>query len=249
MTCAVTVTQSVESCDFSGISKLEYTGEAVTLPDLKVYNGISEMKKGKDYTVKYKNNTKVGTATVIISGTGYYSGSIEKTFKIVKGDDSAYKNAKISETSVYMIKGDTKTLKITGAKLSPQWSSSNKSIATVDSNGKVKAKKAGKATITAKVGLKTLKGTIIVNNTYKVDKTYLTIKKGSKATLKITYKGWGGLYWDTDKDSVISPSWIGGWNGNVAKLKVSAKKAGTAKLILTNDDNKEKLIVTVKVVK
>ncbi len=38
---------------------------------------------GKDYTVSYKNNKKVGTATMIITGTGNYAGTLTKPFKII----------------------------------------------------------------------------------------------------------------------------------------------------------------------
>ena len=37
---------------------------------------------GKDYTVSYINNKKVGTATVIVNGIGQYTGSVSKTFTI-----------------------------------------------------------------------------------------------------------------------------------------------------------------------
>ena len=60
-----------------------YTGYAVT-PDVTVKDGNNTLVKGKDYTVCYKNNTNVGTATVTITGTGNYSGSINKTFNIIK---------------------------------------------------------------------------------------------------------------------------------------------------------------------
>ena len=54
--------------------------------------------------------------------------------------------------------GQTKTIKIKGAKLKVKWSSSKKSVATVKSTGKASAKiraiKKGKAVITAKMGKK-----------------------------------------------------------------------------------------------
>ena len=40
------------------------------------------MKKGTDYTVSYKNNKKVGTATITVTGKGNYTGTVTKTFKI-----------------------------------------------------------------------------------------------------------------------------------------------------------------------
>lgn len=53
-------------------------------------------------------------------------------------------------------------------------SSSNKSVATVSSNGKVKPQKAGKATITAKIGKKSYKCKV-------------TVKKASKNTVKLVF--------------------------------------------------------------
>ncbi len=59
---------------------------------------------------------------------------------------------KISARSKTLVKGKTYTLKITGTKKKVTWSTSRKSVATVNSKGKVTAVKQGKATITAKVG-------------------------------------------------------------------------------------------------
>lgn len=52
--------------------------------------------------------------------------------------------------------GKTYTLKVSGTKKKVTWSSDKKSVATVNSKGKVTAKKAGTATITAKVAGKKL---------------------------------------------------------------------------------------------
>ena len=48
-------------------------------PSFRVFYGKTVLKKGIDYTLKYKNNTKAGTAKVIVWGKGNYSG--HKTFK------------------------------------------------------------------------------------------------------------------------------------------------------------------------
>lgn len=53
--------------------------------------------------------------------------------------------------------GKTVTLKLKNNKKKIKWSSSNKKVATVTKKGKVKGKKVGKATITAKVGKKKYK--------------------------------------------------------------------------------------------
>ncbi len=61
---------------------------------------------------------------------------------------------KISKTQFTMATGTNYTLKVSGTKSTIKWSTSNKSIATVASNGKVTAKKKGSATITATVASK-----------------------------------------------------------------------------------------------
>ena len=63
-------------------------------------------------------------------------------------------SVKISSTKKTMYKGYTYKLKVTGTNKIVKWSTSDKSKATVNSNGKVYAKKNGKVTITAKVGSK-----------------------------------------------------------------------------------------------
>lgn len=57
---------------------------------------------------------------------------------------------KLSQTKVALKVGQTKQLKLTGTKKAITWSSSKKSVATVSKSGKVTAKAAGTATITAK---------------------------------------------------------------------------------------------------
>lgn len=52
-------------------------------PVVTVKAGKIKLTKNKDYTVLYKNNVRVGTATVTISGKGKYTGIITKTFKIL----------------------------------------------------------------------------------------------------------------------------------------------------------------------
>lgn len=65
------------------IPDITYTGKAVK-PSITVYNGRTLLVQGKDYTVSYKNNTKVTeTAQTIIKGKGNYGGSFTKTFRIV----------------------------------------------------------------------------------------------------------------------------------------------------------------------
>lgn len=63
-------------------SKTIYSGKAKK-PGviLKDKTGV-KLVKGIDYKVTYKNNTKVGKATVTVTGLGNYQGTISKSFKI-----------------------------------------------------------------------------------------------------------------------------------------------------------------------
>ena len=65
----------------SGIKTKSYTGKAIKQSIKVTYNGKT-LKNGKDYTISYSNNKKVGTAKVTIKGKGTYGGVITKTFKI-----------------------------------------------------------------------------------------------------------------------------------------------------------------------
>ena len=58
-----------------------YTGKTLK-PAVTVKYGKKTLKKGVDYTVSYKNNKAIGTATVIVTGKGNYTGTAKKTFKI-----------------------------------------------------------------------------------------------------------------------------------------------------------------------
>lgn len=61
---------------------------------------------------------------------------------------------KLSQKELTLEVGKSQTLKITGTKQKAAWTSSNKSVATVGKTGKVTAKEAGTATITATVNKK-----------------------------------------------------------------------------------------------
>ena len=63
----------------------------------------------------------------------------------------ASKKVKLNKTKLVLKEGKTYVLKLKNNKKKVKWSSSKKAVATVNAKGKVKAKKAGSAKITAKV--------------------------------------------------------------------------------------------------
>ncbi len=64
-----------------GTLSYTYDGTAKT-PTVIVKDGAKTLAEGTDYTINYKDNTKVGTATVIITGAGNYTGSTKQTYTI-----------------------------------------------------------------------------------------------------------------------------------------------------------------------
>lgn len=80
---------SLSKAKVSGIKAKTYTGKKLTQnPTLKL-GGVT-LKKDRDYTISYKNNVKVGKASVVFKGKGNYSGTLKKTFKITLKKGTVY---------------------------------------------------------------------------------------------------------------------------------------------------------------
>lgn len=93
---------SVAKAKVTGIGKrYKYTGKAIKPAVKTVTLGSVTLKKGRDYTVSYKSNKKVGTATVTITGKGSYKGTVKKTFKILSAQD--YKLWKYTKDVVTLV--------------------------------------------------------------------------------------------------------------------------------------------------
>ncbi|MCR4750292.1 MAG: InlB B-repeat-containing protein [Lachnospiraceae bacterium] len=60
-----------------------YKNTPVTLEGVTVKLGKTELKEGNDYTIEYRNNYGVGTATMIIVGRGEYAGTASVQFTIM----------------------------------------------------------------------------------------------------------------------------------------------------------------------
>ena len=88
----------ISKASVSGIKTKTYNGKAQTQSVVVKY-GKNTLKKDTDYTVSYKNNKNAGTATVTITGIGYYDGTIKKTFKIDKAANSIKVTAKKTVTA------------------------------------------------------------------------------------------------------------------------------------------------------
>ena len=72
---------SIAQATCSRIADQTYSGKAIE-PTFTVTYKNRTLRTGTDYTVSFKDNVKIGTATVIITGKGNFEGTKEITFKI-----------------------------------------------------------------------------------------------------------------------------------------------------------------------
>lgn len=128
------------------------------------------------------------------------------------------KPIKINKTSVLLVKGKSVKLKIKHATQKVTWTSTKTSIAAVSSSGKVTAKKAGKAVITATVGSQKKKCTVKVESP-KLNAAKISMKVGDTKTLKLKGCKHSVKWWSENCDIV-----------KVTKGKLKAKDTGTTKI-------------------
>lgn len=124
---------------------------------------------------------------------------------------------KLSKTKLTLTIGQVGSLTLKNATAKVKWSSSNKTVATVNSIGDVTAKKAGTAKIKAKSGKKTYTCTVTVPKQY-LSKTAMTLNAGSSKTLKVYgISSKDDVFWSSDDESIATVS---------SKGKVTALESG-----------------------
>ena len=152
-------------------------------------------------------------------------------------------SVRLSETSCSIVKGKTRQLRATirGTTQKPSWSSSNSSVASVNSKGKITAKKKGTAVITCKVGSQKATCRVEVRNpSIKLNKTNVTLyTSGSKtASLSASVQGESSkVVWKSSNTSVATVT---------SKGKVTAKRAGVATISAKANGVTAKCKVTVR---
>ncbi|MCR4901861.1 MAG: leucine-rich repeat protein, partial [Butyrivibrio sp.] len=189
--------RSISKCFVTGFeSEKKYSSyEPVNQDNMVIYESkaafdandtAKKLTEGEDYQVSYLNNTKAGTATAIITGTGVYEGTIKKNYKL-----TGYNIARAKVTGI-------KTMTFTGDELDPIDEESFKVICsqteldssnyTVAFENNVNVGK-GKVIITGKgnaYGTKTVNFTI-QPFTVTLDNSYITTgtnTSGKKVTIK-----------------------------------------------------------------
>ena len=193
----------------------------------------------------------VGNATITVTTKdGNYRASCSvrvitptSGIHLSKNETTIYTNKE--ETLSYLILPEDATNK------NVTWTSSDPTIATVDNNGKITAKKAGKATITATVTNTDYKDTCIVTvedfisvKEIKLSKDKLNLYIGDEESLTYTITPNNStnktVHWRSDNDDVATVDSNG---------KIKAKVEGTANIIIETEDNKKTSTCTITVTK
>lgn len=154
--------------------------------------------------------------------------------------------ATISKTKATIYNGKTLKLKVTGATKGVKWSSSDAKVASVDKNGLVKAKKVGKATITAWAGAQKLTCVVTVKSPLSASPSTITMDVGDTKTVTLTYKLGGGLSLKKYDSSVLSCK-LGKISKGKCTLTINALRAGTQTLVVKNTKTSDTVKITVKV--
>lgn len=170
-------------------------------------------------------------------GTGLFL----QTIKIYGSDISLFRYpVAFNESNIYLYKGQTKTVTpyVGGSKVLGKWKSSNSSVASVNSKGKIIAKKKGTATITVTVkGISANCKVTVKENSIKLNKSSLSLNVGQSSSLNATVEGKANkVTWKSNNKFVATVSSSG---------KVTAKRKGTATITATANGKTAKCTVNV----
>ena len=145
---------------------------------------------------------------------------------------------RISSSKLTMIKGQSRTLKITGLKKGQKitWKSSNSKIVTVNKAGKLQAKAKGSATITGTVSKRKYTCKVTVQAP-KLNKTSITLKVGQTYQLKLSGTN-QKITWKSSNSKIVTVNKAG---------RLQAKSAGNA--TVTAQANGIRFVCKVKIQK
>lgn len=178
-----------------------------------------------------------------ISNKYVNSEAAHPNFSVSSTNSTLYVNGDAGNTATFSTKCSSKALKYTSS-----YSSSNNAVASISSTGRITAKKAGSATITAKITANS--NTISLSKKITVKKAYLkftskkqSIKIGKHTTFKL--KGYGlktsSIKWTSSNPAVLMLK-----KSTSSSVSTTAKKAGSATITASYKGFKVTAKVTVK---
>lgn len=134
--------------------KVNYTGYA---------NAYKKILDHYNMNVKVVSGKTHMDNSVVIAGKTYTASTIAAASGVDKNYTTTTCGVALNKSTLNLSVGNSGTFKQVGTTKKITWTSSNKTVATVSSAGKVKAKAAGTATITLKVDGKTYQCRVRVN--------------------------------------------------------------------------------------
>ena len=232
-------TETPEDVAATGIA-LSETSLSMNVGDSAVLTATVTPEDATDKTVTWtSSDEKVATVadgkvTAVANGTATITAATKNgktaTCTVTVTTDTA--GVKLSRTSATVGKGSTLSLTATVSPASASdtsltWTSSNKKVATVDKNGKVKGVKKGTATITVKTANgQTADCKITVSEVTLNAKSFpLQVRKSTTALeATVSAKGDSVKSWKSSNTKIATVN---------SKGKITAKKTGTAKITVT----------------
>ncbi len=114
------ISANSDTVKIEAIPAQNYSGAELE-PDVVVTDTYKDgtvytLSADSDYTLKYSGNNDIGTATVTITGTGYYKGEVHATFEINKGDLSEA-NPNVKAT---LVNANQNARRFTGSPIVPE---------------------------------------------------------------------------------------------------------------------------------
>ncbi len=198
-TCRITVVVPVSSVSLNKTTLAMTKGETITLVATVNPSDATDKKvswSSSNPAIVTVDNS--GNVMAMVSGTATITATAgDKTAKCTISVTTPVTSVSLDRSSITLEEEQSTTLVAT---VSPNdaddktvtWESSNSSIASVDSNGKVYAVKEGQAVVTATAGSKSASCTVNVSKkvipvtSVSLDKTSLALIKGEAATLTAT---------------------------------------------------------------
>ena len=89
-----TAVTNISKTKISALKTRAFTGKPLTQAITITYGG-KKLVNGRDYTLTWKNNTNIGTASVTIKGKGKYNGSVTKKFRITVQKNAVYTDSRM----------------------------------------------------------------------------------------------------------------------------------------------------------
>ena len=201
-----------------------YTGDPLK-PEVTVIFDGTQLTEDTDYKVAYSRNIDAGSdATVTVTGMGDYGGKKKLTFTIEKARQT------ITASDLNLPYPESRKITVTGNQGDLSFTSSDRSVAEVDTSGNVTAKKVDTATITI---------TAAETKNYKETKKEITVTviKGTQfitaSDLSLTYPESGSISVSGNKGELTYES----SDTDIATVdssgKVIAKGGGKAMITIT----------------